>query len=165
VAAWTRRHSRFGARSWRTWARSRTRLDSIRSLGLQYYAPEIVSDWAARVTGEIYVNAMARGEVFFIAVDASGDVLGFSSHRIDGGHHGTAVYVRGRAARRGIGSALLRTAEASALAVAAASIEIEASLAAIDFYRANGFEETGRGSHQLSSGRLMPCVFMRKILA
>jgi putative acetyltransferase len=139
-------------------------LDSIRSLGPQFYDPDIVSDWAARVTGAIYVNAMARGEVFFIAVGPAGDVLGFSSHRIDDGDHGTAVYVRGRAARRGIGSALFRAAEKSARAVGAASIEIEASLAAIDFYRANGFEETGRGAHRLWSGLEMPCVFMRKVL-
>jgi putative acetyltransferase len=124
-----------------------------------------VSDGAARVTGANYVNAMARGEEFFVAVGPTGDVLGFSSHRIDDSDHGTAVYVRGRASRRGIGSALFRAADASARGVGAASIEIDASLGAIDFYRANGFEETGRGAHRLWSGRLMPCVFMRKILA
>ena len=76
-------------------------LDSIRSIGPQYYEAAIVSDWGARITGELYVNAMARGEVFYIAVGQPGDrpeILGFSSHRIDGNEHGTAVYVRGTAA-------------------------------------------------------------------
>jgi hypothetical protein len=32
------------------------------------------------------------------------------------------------------------------------------------FYKANGFEEVGRGQHRLWSGRPMACVFMRKEL-
>jgi putative acetyltransferase len=142
-------------------------LDSIASIGPRYYAPEIVREWGARVTGELYATAMARGEVFFIAVgdlDGQPAVLGFSSHRTDPDGHGTAVYVRGRAARQGIGAALFAHAEASAIAAGAPAIDIEASLAAVEFYRAQGFEETGRGAHRLRSGGSMPCVFMRKAL-
>lgn len=58
-----------------------------------------------------------------------------------------------------------RSAEASAAAAGATSIDIDASLAAVEFYEANGFEEVGRGEHRLSSGRSMACVFMRKNLA
>jgi putative acetyltransferase len=90
--------------------------------------------------------------------------LGFSSHRIDENEHGVAVYVRGKAARFGIGSALLRSAEASAVGAGATGIHIDASLAAVEFYKANGFEEVGRGEHRLWSGRAMACVFMRKNL-
>ena len=141
--------------------------DSIRSIGPLFYAPAIVDDWGAQISGELYATAMAQGEVFFIAIgDVTGTraVLGFSSHRVDGDVHGTSVYVRGEAARRGLGSALLRAAEAAALAAGATSIEIDASLAAVEFYRANGFEEVGRGEHPLSSGRTMACVFMQKAL-
>jgi putative acetyltransferase len=143
-------------------------LDSIRSIGPRYYEAEVVSDWGARVTGELYAKAMAGGEVFYIAVGQFGDkpeVLGFSSHRIDGNAHGTAVYVRGKAARLGIGSALFRAAEAEAIAEGATSIRIDASLAAVEFYKANGFAIVGRGEHRLWSGRPMACVFMRKNLA
>lgn len=143
-------------------------LDSIRSIGPRYYEADIVSDWGARIRGDLYVKAMARGEVFFVAIGQRGgqpEVLGFSSHRIDGDEHGTAVYVRGQAARLGIGSALFRAAEAAAIAGGATSIHIDASLAAVEFYKAKGFEEVGRGEHRLSSGRPMPCVFMRKNLA
>ena len=143
-------------------------LDSIRSIGPQYYEAAIVSDWGARVKGDLYVNAMAGGEVFFIAIGEPGnnpEVLGFSSHRIDEDEHRTAVYVRGRAVRFGIGSALFRSAEAAALAAGAASIHVDASLAAVAFYKANGFDEVGRGEHRLWSGRSMACVFMRKNLA
>ena len=143
-------------------------LDAIRSIGALYYAPEIVSDWGARVAGNLYVNAMARGEIFYIAVGELGDkpeVLGFSSHRLDGKEHRTAVYVRGLAARLGIGSALFRSAEAAAISAGATSIHVDASIAAVEFYQANGFSEVGRGEHRLWSGRGMACVFMRKSLA
>ena len=142
-------------------------LDSIQSIGAQYYPAAIVSDWGARVKGDLYVEAMGRGEVFFIAIGALRDrpeVLGFSSHGRDRDEHRTAVYVRGRAARCGVGSALFHTAEAAAIAAGATSIHGDASLAAVEFYEANGFEEIGRGAHRLWSGRAMPCVFMRKNL-
>jgi GNAT superfamily N-acetyltransferase len=142
-------------------------LDSIRSIGSLYYDAAIVSDWSARVKGDLYVNAIACGEVFYIAVGELADkpaVLGFSSHRTEGNEHRTAVYVRGAATRLGIGSALFRSAEAGALADGATSIHVDASLAAVQFYEANGFEQVGRGNHRLSSGRSMACVFMRKNL-
>jgi hypothetical protein len=66
-------------------------LDSIRSIGPLYYPAQVVSDWGARVTGDLYVNAMASGEIFFIAIGELGgqsEVLGFSSHRIDENEHG-----------------------------------------------------------------------------
>ena len=142
-------------------------LDSIRTIGAVYYAPAIVSDWCARVKGDLYVSAMTRGEVFYIAVGELSDkreVLGFSSHRIYEKEHRTAVYVRGNAARLGIGSALFRSAEAAAISAGATSIHVDASLAAVEFYEANGFDEVGRGEHRLWSGRSMACVFMRKRL-
>ena len=72
--------------------------------------------------------------------------------------------MRGIASRRGIGSALFGLAEAHALANRARSIQVEASLAGVDFYRANGFVEVGRGETRLMSGRPIACAFMRKDL-
>lgn len=141
--------------------------DSIRAIGPRYYDAAVVNAWVGGVSPAIYLKAMARGEKFFIAVGPTAGeptVLGFSTHRIDGQKHGTAVYVRGEATRHGVGTALFRTAEAAALADGATSIEIDASLAAIQFYTANGFEEVGRGELRLRSGDVMPCVFMRKTL-
>src|SRR5215510_8490360 len=142
-------------------------LDSIRSIGPGYYNDAIVRDWGARVQAGMYLRAMKQGEVFFIAVDrreSAPTVLGFSSHRVDGTQHGVSVYVRGSVARRGVGSALLRAAEDHAIASGAATLQIDASLSAVDFYRRHGFDEVGRGAHRLWSGRSMPCVFMTKSL-
>lgn len=140
---------------------------SIRSIGPQFYAAETVNAWGSGLTSDLYMKAMEDGEVFWIAVGGLGgkqEVLGFSSHRVDEHQHGTSVYVRGEAARRGIGSALFRVAEAAARCAGAASIDIAASFAAVDFYKARGFEVVGRGEHRLQSRQPMPCVFMRKTL-
>jgi putative acetyltransferase len=144
-------------------------LHSIRALGSQFYPPGVVDDWADGLTADVYVKAMAGGEIFFIAVTQTGGVpavLGFSSdYRRDGTEHGTSVYVRGDAARQGIGTALLKRAEAEAIAKGATSIQVEASLAGVEFYKANGFVEISRGETQLMSGRPIACVFMQKVLA
>jgi ribosomal protein S18 acetylase RimI-like enzyme len=72
--------------------------------------------------------------------------------------------VRGLAARQGIGSTLLALAEAHARAAGATSLCIDASLAGLEFYRAHGFVEKGRGDIRLTTGKLIACVFMRKDL-
>ena len=143
-------------------------LDSIRSLGARYYEADVVDAWCANVAGDLYANAMARGEIFFVAageIDGHPAVLGFSSHKILNGEHRTAVYVRGRAARLGIGSALFKRANAEAITAGATSIRVDASLAAVEFYKANGFEEISTGEFRLRSGRTMPFVLMKKPLA
>lgn len=142
-------------------------LDSIRSIGASFYPPAIVKAWSARLTPDIYVKAMEDGEAFFIAIgelDGGTAVMGFSTHRVDDDQDGVSVYVRGGAARRGIGTALLRLAEDDARQHGATTIDIQASFAGVEFYKANGFQEIGRGDARLMSGRAVPCVFMRKTL-
>jgi ribosomal protein S18 acetylase RimI-like enzyme len=141
--------------------------DSIRSVGPQFYPPNVVEDWGKALTSDIYMNAMKGGEVFFIAVgqiDNEPAVLGFATHRVDDARDGGSVYVRGVATRHGIGSALWRMVEAHAIASGAATIQVEASLAGVAFYKANGFEEVSRGDTLLMSGRPIACVLMRKAL-
>jgi ribosomal protein S18 acetylase RimI-like enzyme len=140
--------------------------DSIRSIGPRFYPPSVVDAWSDGLTGDLYLKAIDDGEVFFVAtgeIEGQPAILGFASeYCIDGARHGASVYVRGAAARRGIGSALFRLAEAHAAARGAASIEVEASLAGVEFYKANGFEEGERGEVRLTSGRAIACVCMRK---
>jgi GNAT superfamily N-acetyltransferase len=142
--------------------------DSIRSIGSRFYPRDVVDAWQEGLTRRLYLDAMKRGEVFFIAtgtVEGTPLVLGFASdYQIEGSRHGASVYVRGIAARRGIGSALFRAAEAHAVARGASSIEIEASLAGEEFYRLHGFVEIGRGETRLTSGHPIACIFMRKDL-
>ena len=114
-----------------------------------------MTSWEIRTATSKDAEAIAQAHVV---------VLGFATHRIDDAQDGTSVYVRGGVARRGIGTALLRFAEDHARTHGAKAIAIQASLAGVGFYKANGFEELGRGEVQLMSGTTMPCVFMRKTL-
>jgi len=142
-------------------------IDSIRAIGPQFYPPDVVEAWCEGITADNYAKAMRGGEAFFIAIgrlDGQHVVLGFATHRVDDEQDGASVYVRGRAARQGIGTALLRLAEQHARAHGAASIQIQASLAGVTFYKANGFEELGRSEAVLMSGKSMACVLMRKQL-
>lgn len=139
-------------------------VDSIHSLGAAAYDAELVADWGAPRTGDRYVRAMAAGERFFVAVDGE-RIVGFAAHRVEAGDHRIAVYVRGDASRRGVGSALLAAAEAVARARGAAAIHVDASLVAVAFYEANGFVAGESAVHALRSGRAMACVRMTKRLA
>jgi putative acetyltransferase len=142
--------------------------DSIRSLGPSCYPPPVVEAWAEGLAPSLYLSAMEAGEVFFIAtarVDGEPMIIGFSSeYPLEGTTYGMSVYVRGLAARRGIGSSLLGLAEAHAIERGARSIEVDASLVGVEFYRSQGFVELERGEIQLRSGYPIACVFMRKRL-
>jgi GNAT superfamily N-acetyltransferase len=143
-------------------------IDSIRTLGPRFYASDVIEAWGEGLTGDLYARAMQGGEAFFIATaqaDGQEVVLGFATHRVGDEQDGVSVYVRGRAARQGIGTALLQLAEEHARAYGASSIQIQASLAGVEFYRANGFEALRRGEAVLMSGKSMPCVLMRKMLS
>jgi len=142
-------------------------VNSIRTLGPSYYPPELVDAWAAGLTPGFYTRAMQHGEAFFVAIgeiDGEQVVLGFSTHRVDDGQDGLAVYVRGRASRQGIGTSLLLEAEQHARSGGATTIHIQASLAGVEFWRANGFEEIERVDAPLMSGGSIPSVSMRKLL-
>jgi GNAT superfamily N-acetyltransferase len=141
---------------------------SIRSLGAQTYDAEIVSDWSAFRTGERYARAMEDGVLFFVAIVHEGHkherIAGFSSYSFVRGKHRTAIYVNGDFARCGVGTALFTAAEDAARKNGATEIDIDASIGAVLFYRAMGFEELGTGQHALNTGRKMACVVMRKRL-
>jgi GNAT superfamily N-acetyltransferase len=142
-------------------------LDSIHSIGARFYSPEIVADWVAPINGERYSKMIEGGEVFYITVglvSGNREVLGFASHRIANGQHRTAIYIRGIAARSGIGTTLFKLVEARAIAQGTKSIHVDSSLAAVEFYKRNGFETISPGTFQLRSGRTMDCVFMRKTI-
>ena len=141
-------------------------IDSIMTLGARGYPPEQVALWHQPCVPQRYVDAMSRGERFFVAVapDLAPEALGFSSYRVERSLHRIATYVAARAARRGVGTALYRAAEDLARASGASDVHVDASLVAVEFYLSLGFVELGRGSHRLRVGGEMKCVFMRKRL-
>jgi len=140
-------------------------MESIRSIGVKFYAEEVVREWGAPRDGTPYLNAMQHGQIFFVACSSSvvdGSILGFSSWRIEDARHRIAVYVSDSASRKGIGSALFQAAEEIARVQGAREIHVDSSLAAVEFYLRKGFEKISSGEHAMRSGMRMGCVFMRK---
>jgi putative acetyltransferase len=129
-------------------------VESIRSLAAKYYDQETIEDWARPRTGQTYRLAMESGEAFFVAVAAgpggADHVVGFSSYRVTDGKHRTAIYVCSDFARRKIGTALFRAAENAARSNGARELQVAASLCAVAFYKANGFEKLEDGEHTLA---------------
>ncbi len=138
--------------------------DSVRTLGSVAYAADIVAVWGAPRGAERYETAMRNGQAFFVAESPPGCLVGFSSNGHEKDGHHTAVYVRGEAARQGVGRALFAAAEAAARANGAREIVIESALGAVPFWTAMGFASEGEAEHRLRSGRAMRCVRMRKVL-
>ncbi len=142
--------------------------DAVRSLGAAHYPAEIIAEWGAPRPPKRVRDAMDRGGVFFVATNSEApgveSVLGFSSYAVEADMHRIAVYVRGSAARRGVGRAVYAAGESVAHAAGAQAIHIEAALGAIPFWTALGFETLDRFDHALPSGRFMPSVRMQKSL-
>ena len=136
--------------------------DSIQTQCGSFYSREIIEEWIAPISREKYLGAVAQGATFYVAEDTTG-LLGFSEvHRARGSEYNTAVFVSGRAGRRGIGSVLYRTAECEALRAGAKRIALNATLAAVEFYEKNGFRQLHPGSSEMPSGSKMKIIRMIK---
>jgi len=133
---------------------------SILSLGIAAYGLAEVESWAAGLVPERYVEAMNEGgETFIVAVAADGDVAGFCSFRED---EVKGLYVAPTAARRGVGSALLRQAEA---AIAAAGHgRIGAALSGQAFYERRGYRVVERRGWKTRGGLVIAALAMEKML-
>ena len=140
-------------------------IDSIRSICADLYSPELLDDWAATIGPRKYRTAVDQGAVVFVAECGNGELLGFSEvHQVRGDRYNAAVFVSGPAKRRGIGTALYQASESYALESGAQRIELNASLAAVEFYEKNGFFQVETVEIEMPSGRRLPGVQMRKQL-
>jgi putative acetyltransferase len=138
---------------------------SIRGLPAHHYPPEVIEDWAPILEGDRAVSrtlANPDGEIRFIA-EFDGQAVGIGA-LISASNQLRACYVAPEAARRGVGTALVRAIEHEARARGVSFLDLEASINAEAFYSRLGYESLGRGAHALRTGRLMTCVKMRKRL-
>lgn len=121
-------------------------IDSIRSIPSGLYTPEQIEDWVAPIGPQKYRSAIDQGCVFFVAESEDGELLGFSeTHQIKGNTYNAAVFVSGQAKRKGVGTALFLAAEAQARKSGARCIELNSSLAAVEFYE-TAFSRSGRAT-------------------
>lgn len=141
----------------------RVHRQSILTLGLEAYSRAEVESWAADLVPEGYVKAMTDGgETFIVADAADGALAGFCSFK---GDEVKGLYVAPSAARRGVGSALLRQAEAAISAAGHGRIRIDAALSGQAFYERHGYHVTERHGRKTRGGLVIPVVDMEKTLS
>jgi len=135
---------------------------SILGLGAEHYSLAEVESWAFGLVPEGYVAAMTEGgETFIVAAAADGRLAGFCSFRED---EVKGLYVAPDRARRGVGSALLRHAEAAIAASGCRRIRIGASLSGQAFYERHGYRVTDRHGWTSRGGLVMAALAMEKVL-
>ena len=138
-------------------------IDSIRSIPPDLYSPDQINDWIAPICAQKYRSAIEQGCVFFVAVNEDGELLGFSeTHPGEDETHNAAVFVSGKAKRKSVGTALYQAAESQARKSGARCIELNSSLAAIEFYEKNGFRLIEQRESTSDTGQGFPVVLMRK---
>jgi putative acetyltransferase len=136
---------------------------AILSLGLATYGLAEVESWATGLVPEGYVKAMTEGgETFIVAAAADDGLAGFRSFKDD---EVKGLYVAPACARRGVGGALLRQAEAAIAAAGHRRIRLDAALSGQAFYERHGYRVTERHSRKTRGGLVIPVVDMEKALA
>jgi putative acetyltransferase len=136
--------------------------ESILALGLETYSLAEVESWAAGLVPERYVEAMNEGGETFIVAVAAGGLVGICSFKDD---ELKGLSVAPEWARRGVGSALLRQAEAAIAAVGHRRIRLDASLSGQAFYEHHGYRVVVRHGWKTRGGLVSAALAMEKALA
>ena len=137
---------------------------SVRGLAAQHYPPEVIDGWAARVTDESIRGLMRNqdSEIRLLA-ELDGEPVGLGALVLSTSEL-RACYVAPKAARKGVGAALVAEIERIAREHGLASLELESSINAEPFYAALGYAVVERSEHVFRSGLPMAAVRMRKEL-
>lgn len=147
---------------------AKAHIDSIQSISSNLYSPELIADWIAvtPINGQRYIDAINQGAVIHVAEGKNGEILGLSEvHHVEDRQYNAAVFLCGKATRKEVGTALYQAAETIAVRSGAHSIELNASLAAVEFYKAQGFEEYEQVEIATSPGKFLQGMRMRKNLS
>ena len=138
---------------------------AVRGIAARDYPPAVIEDWAPLPITDGAVErflANPEKEVRLVA-EIDGEIVGIGVWVVEESEL-RACYVLPSAARKGVGSAIVREIERMARENGTVSLHLVASVTSESFYKALGYDVQGRGEHALQSGRRMACVIMRKIL-
>ena len=134
---------------------------AIRQACAEVYEPNQIHAWLSGKTREGYLRAVVERPVF-VAVHDEG-VIGFSELEPKTAEI-CAVYVHPDFLRRRVGSELLRAVESSAAEHGLSRLHLHATINAIPFYRAHGFELDAMTSFSLGAQASLACARMHKTL-
>jgi len=146
-------------------------LASIEGLGQQGYDEEVVAAWAHDRDPDEY--PIESPDAYVVVADRDGRIIGFGQMKpnadeyfevpVDG--EITAVYVHPSAARQSIGTRLYTELEAEARRNNVDSLGLWASLNAVPFYEAQGYQRMREHTHEFHADIEGTVVEMRKVLS
>ncbi|WP_435358609.1 GNAT family N-acetyltransferase [Haloarchaeobius sp. DFWS5] len=155
----------------------RVHRDAILELGPEAYSDRQVEAWAGGVDDAEdadYAAVITDDSMAYIVAEIDDEVVAFGSLCVDAPEdYGasvdgevTGVYVHSSVARSGVGTAVITELERRAQDHGLGAVGLEASLNAVPFYEAHGYERVRELRHEFSapSGVEGTVVEMRKVL-
>ena len=138
--------------------------NAIRGLATGHYSADAIQGWLVPVSDErIRELVLNDDHEIRLLAELDGQPVGIGAlvlHRSEL----RACYVDPSAARRGVGSALVREIERLARENGVARLELAASINAEPFYAAHGYAVREKSDVVLPNGHRMPAVWMHKDL-
>jgi putative acetyltransferase len=138
---------------------------AVRGIAAKDYPPAVIEQWAPLpITDEAIAEVRTnRDNEIRVLAEINDEIVGMGSI-IPTKNELRACYVAPAAARKGVGSAIVREIERIARKHDLTWLELDASITSERFYATLGYEVRQRGQHMLRSGQRMACVTMRKDL-
>ena len=132
---------------------------SIIGLGPDAYEQRQVEAWASGCGSADYETAIKADVLSYVVADRDGVVVGFGSlkwealdgYEADVGAEVTAVYVLPSVAREGVGTEIYAELERQAREEGVTVLGLSASLPAVPFYEAHGYDRVSEYDHEFSS--------------
>ena len=132
---------------------------SIVGLGPEAYDQQQVKAWASGCGTADYTAAIEADVLDYVVAEREGVIVGFGSlkwevpddYEADVGAEVTAVYVLPSVAREGIGTEIYAELEQRARVQGVRILGLSASLPAVPFYEARGYDRVVEYDHEFSS--------------
>jgi putative acetyltransferase len=146
-------------------------LASIEGLGSTEYDDELVSAWAHDRDPEEY--PIESADAYIAVAERDGHIVGFGITNPDVGDYLettvdgeiTAMYVHPPVTRQGIGTRIYAELESEAHRNNVESLGLWASVNAVPFYQAQGYQRVTEHTHEFSDGVERTVVEMAKTLS
>jgi putative acetyltransferase len=131
----------------------------LATLGTIYTLAEKES-WAFGLRADAYRTD--HGSIIEVAVDAHDRPVAFCHNGRD---EVFGLYVDPNWQGRSVGAGLLARAERAISARGHAMVRVKATVSALPFYRAHGYETVGHAKHKTRGGMLLASVLLEKVIA
>ena len=126
---------------------ARLRRQTIRHVNAKDYPQDVIRRWSAKENART-LRASAADCKRWVALDR-GKIVGFCEHDFDGAL--SRIYVHKDYIGRGVGSRLLKVAEASLKKQGCTEIRLESTMAAKGFYAAKGYTVVKKAAYGKSA--------------